>query len=233
MLEKEYIMKLSEHTISVLKNFASINQNLVIREGSELQTMSAMKNIVARSGVEENFPKEMAIYDLNEFLAALSLFSSPVLEFDEQYVTIKEESNPTNSLKYFYSDPSVVQSPSKTITMPSEDITFELSSGDLSKMKRASAVIGAPDMVLENTDEPFKSILNAIDKKNDTANNYSLDISTNGDGQFKFYFKVENLKLMDGSYDVSVSSRNISNFKSKNSDVEYWIALEPESTYSA
>ena len=225
-------MKLSEHTISVLKNFASINQNLVIREGSELQTMSAMKNIVARSGVEENFPKEMAIYDLNEFLAALSLFSSPVLEFDDQYVTIKEESNPTNSLKYFYSDPSVVQSPSKTITMPSEDITFELSSGDLSKMKRASAVIGAPDMVLENTDEPFKSVLNAIDKKNDTANNYSLDISTNGDGQFKFYFKVENLKLMDGSYDVSVSSRNISNFKSKNSDVEYWIALEPESTYS-
>ena len=226
-------MKLSEHTISVLKNFASINQNLVIKEGSELQTMSAMKNIVARSGVEENFPKEMAIYDLNEFLAALSLFSSPVLEFDEQYVTIKEESNPTNSLKYFYSDPSVVQSPSKTITMPSEDITFELTSGDLSKMKRASAVIGAPDMVLENTDEPFKSILNAIDKKNDTANNYSLDISTNGDGQFKFYFKVENLKLMDGSYDVSVSSRNISNFKSKNSDVEYWIALELESTYSA
>ena len=225
-------MKLSEHTISVLKNFASINQNLVIKEGSELQTMSAMKNIVARSGVEENFPKEMAIYDLNEFLAALSLFTSPILEFDEQYVTIKEESNPTNSLKYFYSDPSVVQSPSKTITMPSEDITFELTSGDLSKMKRASAVIGAPDMVLENTDEPFKSILNAIDKKNDTANNYSLDISTNGDGQFKFYFKVENLKLMDGSYDVSVSSRNISNFKSKNSDVEYWIALEPESSYS-
>ena len=225
-------MKLSEHTISVLKNFASINQNLVIREGSELQTMSAMKNIVARAGVEENFPKEVAIYDLNEFLAALSLFSSPILEFDDQYVTIKEESNPSNSLKYFYSDPSVVQSPSKTITMPSEDVTFELSSGDLSKMKKASAVIGAPDMVLENTNEPFKSILNAIDKKNDTANNYSLDISTNGDGQFKFYFKVENLKLMDGSYDVSVSSRNISNFKSKNSDVEYWIALEPESTYS-
>ena len=225
-------MKLSEHTISVLKNFASINQNLVVREGSELQTMSAMKNIVARSGVEENFPKEVAIYDLNEFLAALSLFSSPILEFDDQYVTIKEESNPSNSLKYFYSDPSVVQSPSKTITMPSEDVTFELSSGDLSKMKKASAVIGAPDMVLENTNEPFKSILNAIDKKNDTANNYSLDISTNGDGQFKFYFKVENLKLMDGSYDVSVSSRNISNFKSKNSDVEYWIALEPESTYA-
>ena len=226
------MMNLSEQTISVLKNFATINQNLVIKKGKTLMTMSSMKNIIAKANIEENFPKEVAIYDLNEFLAALSLFSSPILEFDDQYVTIKEESNPSNSLKYFYSDPSVVQSPSKTITMPSEDVTFELSSGDLSKMKKASAVIGAPDMVLENTDEPFKSILNAIDKKNDTANNYSLDISTNGDGQFKFYFKVENLKLMDGSYDVSVSSRNISNFKSKNSDVEYWIALEPESTYS-
>ena len=225
-------MKLSNHTTSVLKNFATINQNLVIKEGNTITTMSAMKNIVAKADVEETFPQEVAIYDLNEFLAALSLFSSPILEFDDQYVTIKEESNPSNSLKYFYSDPSVVQSPSKTITMPSEDVTFELSSGDLSKMKKASAVIGAPDMVLENTNEPFKSILNAIDKKNDTANNYSLDISTNGDGEFKFYFKVENLKLMDGSYDVSVSSRNISNFKSKNSDVEYWIALEPESTYS-
>ena len=225
-------MKLSEHTISVLKNYANINQNLVVKEGNELLTMSSMKNIVAKATVAESFPRELAIYDLNEFLAALSLFNSPVLDFDEQFVTIKEENNPSNSLKYFYSDPSVVQSPSKSITMPSEEVTFELSSGDLSKMKRASAVIGAPDMVLENTDEPFKSILNAIDKKNDTANNYSLDISTNGDGQFKFYFKVENLKLMDGSYDVSVSSRNISNFKSKNSDVEYWIALEPESTYS-
>ena len=225
-------MKLSSNTTMVLKNFATINQNLVIKEGSELLTMSSMKNIVAKATVEENFPKEIAIYDLNEFLASLSIFKSPVLEFEEQYLTIKEEDQPHKKLTYFYSDPSVVQSPSKTITMPSEDITFELSSGDLSKMKRASAVIGAPDMVLENTDEPFKSILNAIDKKNDTANNYSLDISTNGDGQFKFYFKVENLKLMDGSYDVSVSSRNISNFKSKNSDVEYWIALEPESTYS-
>ena len=115
--------------------------------------------------------------------------------------------------------------------MPSEDITFELSSGDLSKMKRASAVIGAPDMVLENTDEPFKSILNAIDKKNDTANNYSLDISTNGDGQFKFYFKVENLKLMEGDYNVNISSKNITHFSNKSKSLEYWIALEPESSY--
>ena len=223
-------MKLSEHTTSVLKNFATINQNLVIKEGSELLTMSAMKNIVAKATVEENFPKELAIYDLNEFLAALSLFKSPILDFDDQFVTINEETDPKKKLKYFYSDPSVVQSPSKTITMPSEEISFELNSNSLSEMKRAASVIGAPDMVLEKLNG--SSSLVAKDKKNDTANNYSSDIITKGDGEFKFFFKVENLKLMDGSYDVSISSKNISNFKSKNSQVEYWIALEPESTYS-
>ena len=223
-------MKLSSYTTSVLKNFATINQNLVIKEGSELLTMSAMKNIVAKATVEENFPKELAIYDLNEFLAALSLFKSPILDFDDQFVTINEETDPKKKLKYFYSDPSVVQSPSKTITMPSEEITFELNSNSLSEMKRAASVIGAPDMVLEKLNG--SSSLVAKDKKNDTANNYSSDIITKGDGEFKFFFKVENLKLMDGSYDVSISSKNISNFKSKNSQVEYWIALEPESTYS-
>tara|TARA_Y100000768_G_scaffold366185_1_gene328132 strand:- start:51 stop:749 length:699 start_codon:yes stop_codon:yes gene_type:complete len=231
LLEKENnIMKLSEHTQSVLKNYASINQNLVIKEGNELLTMSSMKNIVAKATVEETFPKELAIYDLNEFLAALSLFKNPILDFDEQFVTIKEEQSPSNSLKYFYSDPSVVQTPSNSITMPSEEVKFKLSNGDLSKMKRASAVINAPDMTLEKSDGV--SSLVAKDKKNDTANNYSLDVETQGDGEFKFYFKVDNLKLMDGSYDVSISSKNISHFKSENTQVEYWIALEPESSYS-
>ena len=225
-------MKLSEHTVSVLKNYASINQNLVIKEGNELLTMSSMKNIVAKATVEESFPRELAIYDLNEFLAALSLFKSPILDFDDQFVTIKEENSPSNSLKYFYSDPSVVQTPSKTITMPSEEVTFEFSNNDLNKMKRASSVIGAPDMTLERSNG--SSSLVAKDKKNDTANNYSLDVNTNGGGgDFKFFFKVENLKLMDGSYDVAISSKNISHFKNKSSDVEYWIALEPESTYLA
>ncbi len=223
-------MKLSEHTQSVLKNYASINQNLVIKEGNELLTMSSMKNIVAKATVEETFPKELAIYDLNEFLAALSLFKNPILDFDEQFVTIKEEQSPSNSLKYFYSDPSVVQTPSNSITMPSEEVKFKLSNGDLSKMKRASAVINAPDMTLEKSGGV--SSLVAKDKKNDTANNYSLDVQTQGDGEFKFYFKVDNLKLMDGSYDVSISSKNISHFKSENTQVEYWIALEPESSYS-
>tara|TARA_A100001015_G_scaffold301981_1_gene389615 strand:+ start:984 stop:1658 length:675 start_codon:yes stop_codon:yes gene_type:complete len=223
-------MKLSDNTKMVLRNFATINQNLVIKEGSELLTMSAMKNIVAKAEVEETFPKEIAIYDLNEFLASISLFAVPVLEFEEQYLTIKEEGQPHKKLKYFYSDPSVVQTPSKTISMPSEEVSFELKIEKLLEMKKAAGVISSPDMVLQKLNG--SSSLLAKDKKNDTANNYSSDIKTDGDGEFEFYFKVENLKLLDGDYDVKISSKNISHFKNQKSLVEYWIALEPESTYS-
>ena len=204
-------MKLSSNTTMVLKNFATINQNLVIKEGSELLTMSSMKNIVAKATVEENFPKEFAIYDLNEFLASLSIFKSPVLEFEEQYLTIKEEDQPHKKLTYFYSDPSVVQSPTKTITMPSEEVKFHLDINKLLEMKRAAGVIGSPDMVLQKSSG--NSSLLVKDKKNDTANNYSSDIKTDGDGEYKFFFKVENLKLFDGDYDVKISSKNISHFK--------------------
>ena len=222
-------MKLSEHTVEVLKNFATINQNLVIKEGSTLTTMSAMKNIVAKADVEESFDKEVAIYDLNEFLASISLFTSPVLEFNDGFVTIKEENSPKNSLKYFYSDPSVVTSPNKTITMTSKEVSFKLGGEDLNKLKRAAGVIGAPDLVLEKTNTG--SFLTVNDKKNDTANTFSLDVNTQSDGNFNFYFKVENLKVMDGDYDVEISSKNISHLSSKSKDVEYWVALEPESSY--
>ena len=223
-------MKLSEHTIEVLKNFASINQNLVIKEGSTLTTMSAMKNIVAKADVEESFDKEVAIYDLNEFLASISLFTSPILEFNEGFVTIKEENSQKNSLKYFYSDPSVVTSPNKTITMPSKEVEFTLNGENLNKLKRAAGVIQAPDLVLEKKDADV--FLTVKDKKNDTANTFSIDVDTKTEGSnFKFFYKVENLKVMEGNYDVEISSKNISHLKSTNKDVEYWVALEPESSY--
>jgi hypothetical protein len=214
----------------VLKNFATINQNLVIKEGSTLSTMSAMKNIVAKADVEESFDKEVAIYDLNEFLASISLFTSPILDFKEGFVTIKEENSPKNSLKYFYSDPSVVTSPSKTITMPSKEVSFTLNGENLNKLKRAAGVIQAPDLVLEKKDADV--FLTVKDKKNDTANTFSVDVDTITEGSnFKFYYKVENLKVMEGNYDVEISSKNISHLKSTNKDVEYWVALEPESSY--
>jgi len=223
-------MKLSSNTISVLKNYASINQNLVIKEGKEITTMSAMKNIVARAEVEEEFPQEVAIYDLNEFLSALSLFKSPNLQFQDTYVNITEENNPKTSLKYFYSDPSVVTTPSKMITMPSNEVTFTLESATLSNITKAAAVIGSADLVLENSSGTPS--LTVKDKKNDTANSYSMGVETKGEGNFSFFFKVENLKLIDGKYNVEVSSKNISHMKNQSTPIEYWIALEPESNYS-
>ena len=219
-------MKLSNETISVLKNFSTINQNLVIKGGNKIATMSAMKNIVAKAEVIEEFPQQFAIYDLNEFLSAISLFSKPELEFENDFVMITEEGT-SKSLKYWYSDPSVVTTPTKDITMPECEVKFNLPSDTLAMVTKAAAVIGAPDMALES------GSLKVTDKKNDTANNYALDLDVNSESEnYKFWFKVENLKLIQGSYDVQVSSKNISHFKNSAGNVEYFIALEPESAYN-
>jgi hypothetical protein len=220
-------MKLTTETISVLKNFSTINANLMVKAGSSLSTMSAMKNIVAKADVTEEFPSDFAIYDLNEFLSALSLFGKPDLEFDNDFVIITEEGT-SKSLKYWFSDPSVVTTPSKEISMPSTELTFNLSSDTLNEITKAAAVIGVPDMALAG------GKLMVTDKKNSTANAYetSLDV---GDvaAEYKFWFKVENLKVMLGAYDVEVSSKKISHFTNTKLGVQYWIALEPESTYNA
>ena len=217
-------MKLSDNTISVLKNYSTINQNLMINMGSTLSTMSAMKNIVSKAPVEETFEKDIAIYALNEFLASMSLFDNPELNFQDNFVIMKGESS--NSLRYWYSDPSVVTTVSSEIEMPECELEFTLSTEQLAKITRAAATIGAPDMVLENGN------LRVTDKKNDTANDFTLNVFEDTGVDYKFWFKVENLKLMAGTYDVSVSSSKISNFKNTNADMEYFIALEPESYYT-
>ena len=229
-------MKLSNETVSVLKNFSVINQNLVIKSGNSISTISAQKNIVAKATVQESFPKDFAIYDLNEFLAALSLFENPSLEFKDDFVVITESGSSSKFLKYWYSDPSVVTTTTKEITMPECEVSFSLDSNMLSNVQKAASVIGAPDMSLEAM-SVGKAILKVTDKKNSTANDYGIGIDVNNeDGKdlpYKFWFKVENLKLLSGSYNVDVSSKNISHFKNSKVDIHYWIALEPESKYDA
>ena len=221
-------MKLSEQTVAILKNFSAINQNLIIKQGSEIATVSAMKNIVASAKVEESFPIEFAIYDLNEFLSGLSLFENPDLDFQENYVLVNESGSKGPTLQYFFSDSSVVTSPNKEVTMPSSEVKFPLESNVLSEVQKAAAVIGAPDMVLEDDK------LRVTDKKNETANCYSTSLDTESNGaSYKFWFKVENLKLLPGCYDVEVSSKRISHFQNKKLPVGYFIALEPESSYGS
>ena len=219
-------MNLSEQTVSILKNFSTINQNLLVKPGNVLNTMSAMKNIVAKAEVEEEFTSEFAIYDLNEFLSAMSLFDKPDLEFSENYVLMSETGKKGKKLKYWFSDPSVVMAPTKELTMPSDEVRFPLQSNVLSEVQKAAAVIGAPDMVLESGE------LRVTDKKNDTANSYSTELDAESEStNYKFWFKVENLKLLPGCYEVQVSSQKISHFRNKKLPIGYFIALEPESSY--
>ena len=227
-------MNLSEQTVSILKNFSTINQNLLVKQGKVLNTMSAQKNIVAKAEVEEEFP-EFAIYDLNEFLSCFSLFIKPKLLFKDTFVVMSETGSKGKSLKYWFSDPSVVTSPTKELSMPSNEVTFDFSSGTLSEVQKAAAVIGAPDMVLESMDIG-SAVLKVTDKKNDTANSYASHLKIENEDPhknvpYKFWFKVENLKLLPGDYSVKVSSKRISYFSNKKLPIGYFIALEPESSY--
>ena len=224
-------MKLSTQTTEVLKNFSTINQNIMILSGDTLKTVSAMKNIVATAKVPDNFVREVPIYNLNEFLSVHSLFSKPLLNFDEKFLTISEDGG-SSSCKYHYSDPSVIVTVDKDLTMPTVDVEVVFTESIIKKVNNASGTLGVTDLVLTGVkDKPVE--LKVKDKKNSASNNFAINMGTNAEADFEFYFKVENLKLLPGDYDVQVSSKGISFFKHKTLDVTYFIALEPESTYKS
>ena len=215
-------MKLSNDTRDVLKNYSTINANLLVSSGNKIATMSQMKNIVSLATLPDTFENEFAIYDLNEFLSAMSLFEDPELDFGDSSVKISQGGQ---SLNYFYSDPTVVTTPKSDITMPDPDATFTLKQSVFNQVLKASSVLGVPDMVLD-VDEGGKMNLRVSDRKNDTSNSFSVEVGEGGSPNQKFFFKVENLKLLSGDYQVKVSSKGISNFKNLNKDIEYFIALE-------
>jgi len=215
-------MKLSNDTREVLKNYSTINANLLVTSGNQIATMSQMKNIVSKASLPDTFESEFAIYDLNEFLSAMSLFDDPELDFGDSSVKISQGGQ---SLNYFYSDPTVVTTPKSDITMPDPDATFTLKQSVFNQVLKASSVLGVPDMVLD-VNETGQMNLRVSDRKNDTSNSFSVEVGEGGTPNQKFFFKVENLKLLSGDYEVKVSSKGISNFKNVNKDVEYFIALE-------
>ena len=215
-------MKLSNDTREVLKNYSTINANLLVTSGNQIATMSQMKNIVSKATLPDTFENEFAIYDLNEFLSAMSLFEDPELDFGDSSVKISQGGQ---SLNYFYSDPTVVTTPKSDISMPEPDATFTLKQSVFNQVLKASSVLGVPDMVLD-VDESGTMNLRVSDRKNDTSNSFSVEVGEGGTPNQKFFFKVENLKLLSGDYEVKVSSKGISNFKNVNKDVEYFIALE-------
>lgn len=221
-------MKLSDKTISLLKNFSSINQSILFKEGNKLRTISVMKNILAEATVSEEFSKDFGVYDLNQFLNGLSLHRNPELDFkNDGYVVISEGKMRS---KYFFADPNVIVTPpDKDITLPSEDICFELSTEQLDKLLKAAAVYQLPDISAVGEGGVIKLLVK--DKKNDTSNDFAIVVGETTD-EFEFHFKVENIKVLPGTYEVVVSKKLLSRFKSKNHDLTYYIALEPDSNFS-
>ena len=220
-------MKLSDSTLSLLKNFSSINQSILFKEGSKLRTISVMKNILAEATINEEFARDFGIYDLNQFLNGLSLHHKPELDFaNDGYVVIREGRSRS---KYFFADPSVIVTPpDKEITLPSEDVCFELTTTVLEKLLKAAAVYQLPDISAVGEAGVVKLVVR--DKKNDTSNAHE-EVVGETDQEFSFNFKVENIKILPGTYDVVVSQKLLSRFTSKNHDLTYYIALEPDSTF--
>ena len=224
---KDKTMKLSDNTLVILKNFAGINNSILVKEGNKLRTISVAKNILAEADITEDFPREFAIYDLNQFLNGLGLHQDPDLDFTEQsYLSIKEGKR---RVKYFYADPNVIISPpNKEIQLPSSDVCFQLDSTSLEKLVKAAAVYQLPDLSAIGEAGVVKLVVR--DKKNDTSNEYAIVVGETDD-VFTFNFKVENIKIIPGAYDVVVSSKLLSQFTNKKFNLSYWIALEPDSQF--
>ena len=220
-------MKLSESTLSLLKNFSTINQSILFKKGNRLRTVSVMKNILAEATISEEFPRDFGIYDLNQYLNGLGLHNDPELDFaNEKYVVIKEGRSRS---KYFFADPScIVTPPEDSITLPTEDVSFELSTDQLDKLLKAAAIYQLPDLSVEGGDGVVKVLVR--DKKNDASNDFSIVVGET-DKTFSFNFKVENIKILPGTYSVVCCQKNLSRFVSKTHDLTYFIALEPDSTY--
>ena len=220
-------MKLSDKTLTLLKNFSTINQSILFKHGSSLRTISVMKNILAEAHIDEEIPKDFGIYDLNQFLNGLALHQKPELDFeDDSYVVIKEGRMRS---KYFFADPKVIVTPpEKEITLPDETVSFELSTSQLDKLLKAAAIYQLPDLSVVGGDGVVKVLVR--DKKNDTSNDFSIVVGET-DSKFSFNFKVENIKIVPGTYNVVVSQKLLSRFTCQNYALKYYIALEPDSTF--
>jgi hypothetical protein len=224
---REQTMKLSDKTLTVLKNFAGINNSILVKQGTQLRTISVAKNILAEAVIDEEFSRDFAIYDLNQFLNGLGLHQDPDMDFTEDtYLTIREGKR---RVKYFFADPAVIVSPpDKEISLPSEDVHFQLDSIALEKLLKAAAVYQLPDLSAVGEAGVVKLVVR--DKKNDTSNEFAIVVGETNK-EFSFNFKVENIKIIPGAYDVVVSSKLLSQFTNSTYNLKYFIALEPDSTF--
>jgi|TARA_B110000858_G_scaffold18358_1_gene18527 hypothetical protein len=222
-------MELSENTLTVLKNFASINANIVMREGNVLKTVSEAKNLLASATILEDIPMTVGVYDLNEFLGVLGLVDTPRVDWKDTHVIVSDSSG-RSKIKYFYSDIDMLTSPSKDITMPSVDVKFVLDNDVLNKIKRAASALHLTELDISGNNGVIT--LSVVDSANATSNTFSIDVDGEFSSEnFNFILNISNLKMLPGNYEVEISSKLISHFTNTENKAQYWIALEKTSTY--
>ena len=219
----EYIMKLSEQTVSLLKNFASINQNLLFKSGNKLQTISAQKNILVNAEIPESFPSDFAIYDLNKMLGVMSLFQDPELEVGDKTMVIGGKVN------YMFADPTmIVTPPEKELVFPEAEVKFTMTNGDFSQTIKAAAMLGLPHVCVVG--DGSKITLGATDVNNSSSDDFKTEVGTTNNS-FCMVFKIENLKLFAGDYNVEITSKGISKFSHCTFPLHYFIATESDSSF--
>ena len=229
MIKNEVKMKLSKHTIEVLKNFATINPNIVISPGQQLKTIAEAKNILASAEITEDFPEEFGIYDLNEFLSVVSLLEDPELTFTDKFVTIS--SSGPGSVQYFFSEKDILTSPTKDVDMPSPEVSVNITEDSLNQIKKASAVLGHNELALYGKDGVITAMV--LDEKDATSNSFALGLDPNNacKNGFTFVINISNLKLLPGDSYVSISSKLISHWTNSTIPANYYIALEKGSDF--
>jgi hypothetical protein len=220
-------IKLSKKTLDILKNYASINSNILVNPGNVITTISPVKNVLAEATVEETFDTQFGVWDLNKFLGTVSLFDDPEFEFHEKYVNISGSNG--SSVKYFYCEPKLLTTPTKKIQMPNSVVDFKLTQKNFNELQKAASVLQLPDIAVRSNDGRIELV--ALDKNDSSSNSYSVDVGET-DADFEFYFKVENLKLIYGDYSVEITEKIVSKFTHETLNLSYWIALEPDSKYN-
>tara|TARA_Y100000004_G_scaffold133545_1_gene150954 strand:- start:1502 stop:2185 length:684 start_codon:yes stop_codon:yes gene_type:complete len=222
-------MKVSSQTLSVLKNFSEINENILVKPGNTITTISTLKNVLAQATIDERFEQEFGIYKLPEFLRSVELFEKPELNFNGgQYVTIKDEKY-GQSIKYFFADSSVLVTPSRTIELPDRYVTFQFTKEKFERLMKGANSLQLPDIALKGADG--KLTITASDKKNKSSNEYSVSLGDT-DKNFTVFFRMENFKQIEDDYDVAISEKGLAHFIGRNRQVQYWIAVEKDSVFN-
>jgi hypothetical protein len=225
-------MIINNETVETLKNFAEINQSLVIEAGDVIKTVSEQTNVLAKAKLGQSFPQDFAIYDLNKFLGVLSLFAEPQFDFSEKSIKIQSSVDANNFVagdsvaEYQFANMSLFENErkilAKDINLPSEEAVFKLEEKYFMSIMRAAAVMSLPEIAVVANDGKLK--IQAIDAKT-SIDSYAVELG-NSTSNFKMIFKIENLKLMRGSYDVKISDKGLGHFKNTGRELEYWIATE-------